>query len=48
MTLAVMPSCRDRTLLMTLGGQPSFDRKDQRPGVLTVSKAALVRSMNKR
>ena len=47
MTLAIMPSCRDRTMLINLGGQPSFDRMDQRPGLLTVSKA-LVRSMNKR
>ena len=23
MTLAIMPSCRDRTMLMNLGGQPS-------------------------
>ena len=30
-----------------LGGQPTFDRMDQRPGLLTVSKA-LVRSKNKR
>ena len=46
-TLAIMPSCRDRTMLINLGGQPSFDRMDQRPGLLMVSKA-LVRSMNKR
>ena len=47
MTLAIMPSCRDHTMLINLGGQPSFDRMDQRPCLLTVSKAS-VRSMNKR
>ena len=47
MTLAIIPSYRDCTMLMNLGGQPSFDGMDQRPGLRTVSKA-LLRSTNKR
>ena len=27
-TLAILPSCRDRTMLVNVGGQPSFDQMD--------------------
>ena len=46
MTLAIMPSCRNRTMPENLGGQPSLDRADQKPGLLTVWNA-LVRSINR-
>ena len=42
-TLAIIPSCRRRTMVMNFGGQPYFAIILQRPSLLTLPKA-LVRS----